>query len=225
MTTRLIIARHGNTFTPDQIPTRVGARTDLPLVEQERSKAIGDYIQSRGWSVTKVFSGPLLRHTQTAALACQQLAVAPAPLEILDHFNEIDYGEDENKTEPEVELRLGAGDRAKGAAIIAQWNRNMQVPPGWQVQPTLIQQQWQRFAASLLTAHRDQTSLVISSNGILRFAPAITGDLATFCVGRNMKVTTGGVCVFEYQPATAGWCCRDWGIKPLQQLNSTPSTQ
>ena len=30
MTTRLIIARHGNTFEKGQTPTRVGGRTDLP---------------------------------------------------------------------------------------------------------------------------------------------------------------------------------------------------
>ena len=36
MVTRIIIARHGNTFTKDQTPLRVGAGTDLPLVETER---------------------------------------------------------------------------------------------------------------------------------------------------------------------------------------------
>jgi probable phosphoglycerate mutase len=44
MTTRIIIARHGNTFTKDQTPLRVGARTDLPLVETERGTNIGKYI-------------------------------------------------------------------------------------------------------------------------------------------------------------------------------------
>ena len=41
MTTRIIIARHGNTFTKEQTPTRVGGRTDLPLVETERGTNIG----------------------------------------------------------------------------------------------------------------------------------------------------------------------------------------
>ena len=37
--TTLIIARHGNTFDKGDIPTRVGARTDLPLVEKGRAQA------------------------------------------------------------------------------------------------------------------------------------------------------------------------------------------
>ena len=45
MTTRLIIARHGNTFTKDQTPTRVGGRTDLPLGESERGTNIGKYLK------------------------------------------------------------------------------------------------------------------------------------------------------------------------------------
>ena len=40
MVTRILIARHGNTFTKDQTPTRVGRHTDLPLVEKELSYKI-----------------------------------------------------------------------------------------------------------------------------------------------------------------------------------------
>ena len=32
MTTRIIIARHGNTFAKDETPRRVGGRTDLDIV-------------------------------------------------------------------------------------------------------------------------------------------------------------------------------------------------
>ena len=44
----LIIARHGNTFRPGETPTRVGARTDLPLVEEERARGIGLYLKKLG---------------------------------------------------------------------------------------------------------------------------------------------------------------------------------
>ena len=40
----LIIARHGNTFRKGETPTRVGSRTDLPLVEDERGRGIGKYL-------------------------------------------------------------------------------------------------------------------------------------------------------------------------------------
>lgn len=220
MTTRFIIARHGNTFTPEQTPTRVGARTDLPLTETQRGKAIGNYIKQQGWSVDNVFSGPLLRHTQTASLACQQLKYPEAQIRVVHDFNEIDYGEDENKTEQAVMLRLGAGDLARGEQVIADWNKHMLVPEGWHADPAKIQHDWQQFANTLLTKHRNQTSLLISSNGIIRFAPIITGDLHAFCRQHDMKVSTGGVCVFEYQTTTQQWLCTHWGVKPLKVLPS-----
>ena len=45
---RLIIARHGNTFRPGETPTRVGAGTDLPLVEETRARSIGRYLKDKG---------------------------------------------------------------------------------------------------------------------------------------------------------------------------------
>ena len=38
---KLVIVRHGNTFRAGETPTRVGARTDLPLVEEERARSDG----------------------------------------------------------------------------------------------------------------------------------------------------------------------------------------
>ena len=39
-----MIVRHGNTFRAGETPTRVGARTDLPLVEEERARSAGRYL-------------------------------------------------------------------------------------------------------------------------------------------------------------------------------------
>ena len=58
MITRIIIARHGNTFTKDQTPLRVGARTDLPLVETERGTNIGKYLKMRTLIPSAVFASP-----------------------------------------------------------------------------------------------------------------------------------------------------------------------
>ncbi len=47
--TTLIIARHGNTFGPEDTPTRVGAHTDLPLVKsgQEQARKIGAWLKEQ----------------------------------------------------------------------------------------------------------------------------------------------------------------------------------
>ena len=47
---KLIIARHGNTFNKGETPTRVGSRTDIPLVDsgKEQAKLIGEYLVKEG---------------------------------------------------------------------------------------------------------------------------------------------------------------------------------
>jgi 2,3-bisphosphoglycerate-dependent phosphoglycerate mutase len=52
-----VIVRHGNTFRAGETPTRVGARTDLPLVEEERARSAGRYLRDRQGDF-----GPLKTH-------------------------------------------------------------------------------------------------------------------------------------------------------------------
>ena len=52
----LIIARHGNTFRKGETPTRVGGRTDLPLVEEERGRGIGKYLAKLGLTPTRILA-------------------------------------------------------------------------------------------------------------------------------------------------------------------------
>ena len=216
--TRLIIARHGNTFTPDQTPTRVGARTDLALTEQERAKNIGRYIKAKGWTPSAVYSGPLKRHKQTAMLACAVMQFPPLQIQVNHNFNEIDYGPDENQTEAQVIARLGQGDDEKGQAVIEAWNANADVPPGWHVNVPEMKQHWVEFAAQQREQHQGQTVLLISSNGVMRFSPAITGDFEGFVAQHDIKVPTGGVCVFEYCSDLPGWRAVEWAVKPASVL-------
>ena len=106
MTTRIIIARHGNTFAKDETPRRVGGRTDLDLVEEERGRNVGRYLKAKGLIPALVFAAPLKRTVNTAKLAIEEMG-GGMPLEIDDSFREVDYGPDENKTDDEVMLRLG----------------------------------------------------------------------------------------------------------------------
>ena len=94
MTTRLIIARHGNTFTKDQTPTRVGGRTDLPLVESERGRNIGKYLKLKDMLPDVVFAAPLKRTMETARLAVAEMGL-PLEVQAEDCFREVDYGPDE----------------------------------------------------------------------------------------------------------------------------------
>ena len=93
MTTRIILARHGNTFTKDQTPTRVGCRTDLPLVESERGTNIGRYLEARHMVPDYVYAAPLKRTAETARLAIAAMG-GNIPLAFDDSFVEIDDGPD-----------------------------------------------------------------------------------------------------------------------------------
>jgi probable phosphoglycerate mutase len=229
MTTRLIIARHGNTFTKDQTPTRVGCQTDLALVEEERGTLLGRYIKEHNMLPQVVWAAPLKRTMQTAELAVREMGL---DIKIIpDHsFVEIDYGPDENKTEDEVMLRLGktylakAGKdvsqfseeeiKARGKIVIDEWNADATVPEGWIVDPAQIIKTWQNFAAKVEQDYVGQTALIVSSNGVLRFAPYLTGNFAEFSASHDIKVGTGNLCIFEKEAGDKNWKCMGWDIKP-----------
>lgn len=212
MTTRIVIARHGNTFTKEQTPLRVGARTDLPLVETERGTNIGKYLKLRAFYPTVVFSAPLHRTMETARLAIAALN-KDIPLIEDNRFIEIDYGPDEAKTEDEVIARIGQ-------KALDDWNSKAVVPVGWKVSVQGIIDAWKEFANEVEEKYHDKTVLVVSSNGIIRFAPYLTGDFDKFAENFNIKVGTGGVCVLEKDDKDTNWVVKDWGIKPKEFLSA-----
>ena len=212
MVTRILIARHGNTFTKDQTPTRVGRHTDLPLVEKELSYNLGKYLKACDLLPEAIFAAPLKRTMQTANLALeemqQDITVQPYP-----QFLEIDYGPDENKPEIEVELRLGK-------QAIADWDSKALVPDGWLVDPAQCIQTWLDFASMVETNYYNKTVMVVSSNGIIRFAPYITQNFDKFIATHNIKVATGSLCIFEKSQQDKNWNCIDWNIKPMMENNN-----
>ena len=207
----LIIARHGNTFLPGETPTRVGARTDLPLTEEERARGIGRYLLARGIQPTRILAAPLMRTRRTAELAAQEMGI-------------------ENKTEREVALRLGhaaavtAGKdpdmlsleylESIGNQAIELWNTRAVVPDGWIVDPQALMNMWRRVASETL---ENEIVLCVSSNGIIRFAPVITGDYDGFCAAHDIKVPTGGVCIFTSEKH-GSWSCKIWGVKAFKNI-------
>lgn len=222
----LIIARHGNTFRPGETPTRVGARTDPPLVESERARGAGRILRGLGLIPDRTFAAPLKRTLRTAELILEELGldseVLPAP-----DFTEIDYGPDENRTEDQVRLRLGRHYleregldqkdfseermRQRGEAALGLWNARAVPPHGWKVDPSAIAAAWRAFAANIASG---ENVLLVSSNGIIRFAFHLLpeAEQARFTEERNLKVGTGGVCVFARDGGD--WRCLHWNLKP-----------
>lgn len=209
MTTRLIIARHGNTFTKEQTPTRVGGRTDLPLVESERGTNIGKYLKLKKMLPDAVFAAPLKRTMETAKLAVAEMGLS-LKIQEEDSFREIDYGPDENKTEDEVIARVGE-------EALNLWNEKAIAPEGWQVDVPGLIHTWESWADKVAEDYQDKTVLIVSSNGVIRFAPYITGDFEAFAKEHEIKVGTGSLCLFEKEDGKP-WVCTGWNIKPAKAL-------
>lgn len=137
--TTLIIARHGNTFEAGQTPTRVGARTDLPLVNsgEEQALRLGHTLKNAGLMPQYVFTSILQRTITTARLACVAM-VCDVTHEASEFFNEIDYGPDENKPDSDVIARIGADS-------LKAWDVDGTMPDGWSPRPDWIIHNWKIF--------------------------------------------------------------------------------
>ncbi|MCB1783176.1 MAG: histidine phosphatase family protein [Alphaproteobacteria bacterium] len=213
--TTLIIARHGNTFEAGETPRRVGARTDLPLVEKGRQQAamLGRYLKAHDLLPDAVYCSTLQRTRETAEIALREAGLRE-PVHALSIFDEIDYGPDEDKPEEDVIGRIGTD-------ALARWDRDAVVPEGWKADPDAIRKQWMDFAAHITrtddTLHGgaldiQETVLVVTSNGIARFAPYIAGNYEAFCLLHTIKLSTGALGILRH--SGGAWSVVDWNIRP-----------
>lgn len=203
---RLIIARHGNTFESGEEPRRVGARTDLPLTGKgcDQARAIGQWLRTNDIKPSAAFCSRLQRTRDTAQIALieagHDLFLQEDPI-----FDEVDYGPDENRPEAEVIARLGSG-------VLQAWDEQAIVPPGWQTDPEEIIANWLAFGERIIKDYPGCTVLVVTSNGIARFAPHLTGNFEDFSASHNIKLATGALGVMEFDGNR--WSVTDWNIRP-----------
>ncbi|QQG35917.1 MAG: histidine phosphatase family protein [Micavibrio aeruginosavorus] len=206
-TTRLIIARHGNTFNSGEPPRRVGAHTDLPLVESGRAQAqaLGKHLKEQGLIPDLCFSSQQRRAIETAELALDAMdrRLKPTPLAAL---NELDYGPDENQTEDRVVARIGA-------QALKDWDERALVPPGWKIDSETLKNFWLEFSGSLVEKQPGKTILVVTSNGTARFAPHITGSYESFSARFSLKLATGAYGIINHDDKTWQGIC--WNVRPV----------
>lgn len=159
MTGRIFIIRHGNTFGPDEAPRRIGAGSNLPLVESGRIQAdrLGKHFAQLGLSISGLASSSLLRASETAARI--GTALARTPDGTLPWLNEIDHGPDEGQLEDAVIARIGTD-------AIERWDRQGIAPPGWIVDADARITSWRAF----FRQRPQGDHLLVTSNGAARFA-------------------------------------------------------
>lgn len=206
--TTLLIARHGNTFEKDQTPVRVGKRTDMPLSSSGKTQAtnLGVYLRINKIHPAVVYCSNLIRTKETATLALEAAGIFLEP-KILSMFDEIDYGPDEGKTNEETIDRIGE-------IAMRDWENKAVAPEGWLVDTNQIILDWQNFAANMLIEHPNDTILVVTSNGIARFAPYLTDDFFGFSQHHNIKLATGAIGSLTYKGGE--WKADYWNQVPKE---------
>lgn len=199
--TKLLIIRHGNTFNPDDTPTRVGCRTDIPLTQSgiEQARALGHFIKNENLLPDTIYASELQRAQETATIMAHE-ADLDVTVQTDKSFNEIDHGLDENQTEADIIARIGKKS-------LEDWDDYNVVPDGWDVDPRAIQQSWIEFADECLTNRNGKITCVVSSGGIIRFAPVLLASPID-----NPKVKTASMSLFEH--AGEKWNCLFWNKRP-----------
>lgn len=206
MTVKLIIARHGNTFEATETPRRIGAKTDMSLTEggKAQGEKLGAWLKANNALPDIVYTSRLKRTIETAQEALKAMGISRA-IHQSDLFDEIDHGPDENKPEPEVVARIGAD-------AFNKWEHESVMPKDWSPQPDIIRKRWYDFAKHCETAYDGKTVLIVTSNGIARFAPLLANNADDMCKGNKRKMSTGAVSVFEGSGGL--WMISDWNVKP-----------
>lgn len=205
--TTLLIVRHGNNFDQGEPAVRIGVRTDLPLSSsgKQQAKNLGAYLKQYKIFPVEVFTSDLKRTQETARIALEtaDLNITPQKRSI---FNEIDYGPDEGKTYEQITARIGNKS-------LEDWDTMAVVPEGWIVDVDQIVQTWRDFAEAMLKEHPKQTVMVVTSNGIARFAPYLTNNFFSFSQTHKIKLSTGALGSLTYNGST--WQIDYWNEVPL----------
>ena len=199
----LFIARHGNTFAPNETPRRIGRRTDLALVDSGRAQAaaLGTYFTEHQIAFDKIYSAPLKRTRETAD-AIAALAPRPVGVTIEPALLEIDYGPDENQPEATVIARIGAD-------ALEAWNAMSVPPPGWDVDVDALIAGWRSLFAQVRETGPDAAVLAVTSNGVARFALDAASDIA---VDAPKKLRTGAFGRMDI--SDAGAVVAAWNVRP-----------
>lgn len=170
---RIVICRHANTFDKGDTLRRVGARTDMPLSSSGKvqAKLLAQQFSSEktNFNFVRAYCSSLQRTKITGETILPE-GHSIQTLTSLPFLTEIDYGIDENKTEDEVINRLGL-------EAIKLWDEKAIPPKGWNVEPEAIIKSWRELFNKLRALSGD--TLVVSSNGITRFALDAADEIAT----------------------------------------------
>ncbi|MDG1417146.1 MAG: histidine phosphatase family protein [Maricaulis sp.] len=183
---KLLLARHGNTFGPGDKIVWVGAGEDYPLVEkgEAQAAALGHALQAAGITLDRIITGPLIR-TRRACEIIAELIGFDDEIEIDERLKEINYGSWGGKSCDEIIAEFGQEAHTT-------WNTHHTRPAGSDWSPAEDVVKANALSVMQDAAATDGLALVLTSNGVLRYMYGALGG-----VEADVKVKTGNICVAE----------------------------
>lgn len=187
----LILARHGNTFSPNDPVVWAGATNDLPLVKKgvEQAHILAEALLTQAVIPARIYCSPLQRTRSYAEIISARLGLATPP-QVDPRLNEIDYGQWTGLTDQQVAHQFGAQP-------LRDWQEKSLWPSqgNWGSSAATVIQEIQSFVTELLSLHKEnETLLVVSSNGKLRyFLTLVPGEFDKRVIQASFKMKTGNI--------------------------------
>ena len=156
-----------------------------------------------------ILAGPLQRTRITAQIVAESLQMPPSKLRIDARLTEIDYGTWEGKS-TEAIIAMGAEKQ------LNDWNTKSIVPQNANWKPS--EEKISSDIHMLLEEISQGTSLIITSNGILRFFARAASNVRTL---PNLKVLPGNGCIMTYDGTV--WAIKAWNLPPDLLMREIPT--
>jgi broad specificity phosphatase PhoE len=213
---RVVLVRHGNTFSPGEAAVWVGARTDLALVEKGRHQAeeVANQLGRAGMTINTIFAGPLRRTAETAAIIAKIAGIAPDSVVTDRRLTEIEYGDWEGLTSDNIRQRFGNAE-------IDGWEHNNAWPQAanWPSTKREVVARVREFFEAMgpqSPQHENAIDVVVSSNGIFRLFAESLGLPTT-----GSKMATGNISLLT-RAAGNRWQVERWNAAPGSLLVQAP---
>ncbi|MDP3509504.1 MAG: histidine phosphatase family protein [Candidatus Melainabacteria bacterium] len=193
---KLILARHGNTFAPGDKVTWVGSANDLPLVQSGLEQAERAATALEGAKLAAIYCAPLLRTKKFAEIVASKQTTIATPI-IDNRLTELDYGDWSGLSDDEISAKFG--DSLKNWINTSTWPNGCH----WASNEAEVTAEVQSIVAELEAKHADQTVLLVSSNGRLRyFLKLIAGEFERRVADKQFKMGTGKISLLTSQGKT-----------------------
>lgn len=207
---KIILSRHGNTFSTTDPVIWVGATQDLPLVDLGllQAKCLAQALQKAEIHPKAVYCGPLKRTRDYAAIVLEQLHSSRKSI-VDTRLNEIDYGNWAGLTNTQIQ-ELDEDKELSAWENLSVWPKIAT----WKGSPSHMIKEIREFSKDLITQYQStDTILVVSSNGRLRYFLKLIPGLFEWHVKNNaFKVATGNICLLTYE--NRKWQMKFWNKKP-----------